>query len=61
MPYRTMHLNINAHSILPTKLRFAKREGALLKPIYNIGHRAVVTLFSKLSVIYISKSKDYTS
>ena len=60
MPHRTMHPNINAHSILPTKLRFAKREGALLEPIYNIGHRAVVALLSKLSVIYVSKSKDHT-
>ena len=55
-----MHPNINAHSILPTKLRFAKREGALLEPIYNIGHRVVEVLLSKLSVIYVSKSKDHT-
>ena len=56
-----MYPNINTHSILPTKLRFAKREGALLEPIYNIGYRVVEVLLSKLLVIYISKSKDHTS
>ena len=61
MPHRTMYLNINAYSILPTKLRFAKREGALLESIYNIGHRVVVALLSKLLVIYVSKSKDHIS
>ena len=61
MPHCTMYSNINAYSILPTKLRFAKREEALLEPIYNIGYRVVVALLSKLLVIYVSKSKDYTS
>ena len=60
MPHCTMHLNINAHSVLPTKLRFAKREGALLEPIYNIGHQAVVVLLSELLVGCVSKSKDHT-
>ena len=61
MPYHTMYLNINAYSILPTKLRFTKREEALLEPIYNIRYQVVVALLSKLLVIYINKSKDYIS